>query len=30
MDREPDGRVTVHMPVLQKIQGGGGGGGGGQ
>jgi hypothetical protein len=30
MDREPDGRVTVHMPVLQKIQGGGGGGGGGR
>ena len=28
MDRETDGRVTVHMPVLQKIQGGGGGGGG--
>ena len=29
MDRETDGRVTVHMPVLQRIQGGGGGGGGG-
>ena len=29
MDREIDGRVTVHLPVFEKFQGGAGGGGGG-